>query len=243
MPDPAINVASLPPNTQASFEELAGLLQQLAGDKLLSISAFGGWLHEDPLFKRSPARSVVVLDEVDLKRLAQLATEGQRFGQRGLAAPLIMTPVYIDASRDVFPLELLEIQQVHITITGPDHFADLRFDGADLRLQCERELKSELIRLRQGLLSAAGDEAQLTPLGRDGAERAIRVLRGMLHLAGRDTPPLSTDIVAGAAEISGARLTALASVIEGATRIDFALYERLYAEIDALSSYADRLVA
>ena len=34
---------------------------------------------------------------------------------------------------------------MHQLVVGEDHFSELRFDSGDLRLQCERELKSELI--------------------------------------------------------------------------------------------------
>ncbi len=241
MTEPSATVGALPANSRAAFRELAELLTHLAGDSLLELSAFGGWLVADPLYNGTPARSVAVLRQVDLLLLDQLAREGVRFGKLGLAAPLMMTPEYIAASCDTFPLELLEIQQQHAVLAGKDHFATLQFKPADVRLQCERELKGELIHLRQGLLAAAGNYKQLGELCRHEAERATRVLRGVLHLSGRESPRLSAELVAQAALHTGVTLDGLVALV-GATRyVDFAAFERLYMDWAALADYVDRL--
>jgi hypothetical protein len=235
------SVAALPANSRTAFVELGALLARLAGDGLLELTAFGGWLVNDPLYDHTSARSVAVVREVDLRLLDQLAREGVRLGNQGLRAPLMMTPQYIAASCDTFPLELLEIQQQHTVLLGQDHFAGLRFEPAHVRLQCERELKSALLQLRQGLLAAAGNYKQLGPLCRHEAERATRVLRGVLHLGGRESPPLASEIVAQAAARTGQPLDGLGTVVEVARYVDFATFERLYQDLAALSEYVDRL--
>jgi hypothetical protein len=233
--------AALPANSRAAFHELAELLARLAGDRLRELSAYGGWLVDDPLYDGTPARSVAVLPQVDLRLLDQLAQEGVRLGKLGLRAPLMMTPEYIAASCDTFPLELLEIQQQHVVLAGHGHFADLRFAPADVRLQCERELKSALIHLRQGLLAAAGKYKHLGALCRQEAERAARVLRGLSHLAGRALPRLSAELVAQVATSTGLPLDGLGAVVGQAGPVDFAAFERFYADLAALAEYVDRL--
>jgi hypothetical protein len=236
-----MNLEKLPANTRTAFRELGQLLTRFARDDLLALSAFGGWLVNDPLHHGTPARSVAVLRHLDLRMLDQLAPEGVRLGKLGLGAPLMMTPEYIQASCDTFPLELLEIQHQHIPLGGEDHFAALRFEHANLRLQCEHELKSELIHLRQGLLSAAGSHKHLGALCRHEAERATRVLRGMLHLAGRELPPLAAELVAQAADATGLKLDGLRSVVADARHVDFAAFQRFYEDLAALADYVDQL--
>ena len=80
-----------------------------------------------------------------------------------------MTPAYLSGSVDSFPLELLEIQQRRAVLWGDDYFADLKLDQADVRLQCERELKRILLGMRQGLLASGGDPAPRRVVGRDAA--------------------------------------------------------------------------
>jgi hypothetical protein len=237
------DVAALPANTQPAFTELAGLLRDVLGEDLLSFTAFGGWLHDDPLCVGTPARSVAVVSRFDIPALDQLGTRGVRLGQRGVSAPLIMTPAYIDASRDVFPLELLEIKQLHATIVGDDAFAALTFEKPDVRLQCERELKSELIQLRQGVIAVGGRHERLGEIARNGAERTTRVLRGILLLKDADAPRAAHELVALAARTLAIELPMLDRVVGDRTGLDVAAYDRLYREITALSDLVDGLAA
>lgn len=236
-----IRVEALPAGRREVFAEFARTVQQLAGDGLLGLCACGGWVVDDRCCERAPAQAVLVLREVDLNLLDRLASVGSRFGRRNVAAPLIMTPEYIDASRDVFPLELLEIQQLHRVVCGADHFESLSLDAADVRLQCERELKSELIRMRQGLISAAGKRGPLDELCAGAAERSVRVLRGILHLAGRDAPALALNVMESTADVTGLRLVTLARAAVGADHLNFDGFRRCYDEVAALAQHVDQL--
>jgi len=233
---------AIPIDFRDGFELLAHVLSEIAADNLLSVSAFGAWLVDDPLYAREPAGSVLVLRSLDLSLLDRLARHGARLGQLKLQAPLIMTPEYVHASCDTFPLELLEIQQLHEPLLGEDHFAACRFEPRDLRLQCERELKRELIQLRQGLLAAAGKRRALDEVCRASARRTMRILRGLLRLGGQaKAPERSAALVTAARKSSGVRLDELHEVVTGAEHIGFEGFERFYREIESLAACADRL--
>jgi len=237
-----IDSGALPTMYRQGFEQFARALLELAGDNLLGLSAFGGWLESDPFFEDTPARSVAVLQRVDLKMLDRLASSGAKFGKSKITAPLMMTPEYIKSSCDVFPLELMEIQQLHALVVGQDHFAELTFDHRDVRLQCEREFKGELIQLRQGLLAAAGKRKLLPQLCHACALRIARMLRGVLFLNGvSPAPKLTRAIVKRAAEVSDQPLETLARIVTRPDQIEFDALERFYAEVDALTSYVDKL--
>ena len=77
--------------------------------------------------------------------------------------------------------------------------------------------------------------------GRREAERATRVLRGVLHLAGREPPGLAAEIVADAATHTSLRLDGLQSVVGAARYVDFGAFERFYQDLAALADYMDRL--
>ena len=242
MPNRKIDSSALPTTQRHGFEQFTQALLELAGDNLLGLSAFGGWLETDPFFENTPARSVAVLKRVDLKMLDRLASSGAKFGKSNISAPLMMTPEYIKSSCDVFPLELLEIQQLHTPIVGEDHFAELTFAQGDVRLQCEREFKGELIQLRQGLLAAAGRHKLLPELCRACAARIVRMLRGVLLLGGvSPAPKLTREIVKQAAETTDRPLDTLARIVATPSEIDFDAFERFYTEVDGLTSYVDGL--
>lgn len=237
-----IDTSAIPAAKRDAFGRFVETLITLFGDDLTGLSGFGGWVVDDPLYRETPARSVAVLENVDLSVLDRLASDGAQFGKRGIAAPLIMTVDYIRASCDVFPLELLEIQQLHARVLGDDHFADLKFEPRDLRLQCERELKSELIQLRQGLLRAAGKRNVLRELCLNCAERTVRILRGVMHIRGDgEVQQLAANIVGRATDVSGVALRALREVVETAGDVDFARFASFYDEIEALAAHVDQM--
>jgi hypothetical protein len=237
-----IDSSAIPVAYRNGFEQFAQALLELAGDDLIGLSAFGGWLESDPFFENTPARSAAVLRQVDLRMLDRLASSGAKFGKSNVSAPLMMTPGYIKSSCDVFPLELMEIQQLHALVLGEDHFTEVSFERSNVRLQCEREFKGELIQLRQGLLAAAGKHKLLPQLCHACALRIVRMLRGVLFLGGvSPAPELTRELVGRAAEISGQPLDTLARIVTMPDQIEFDAFERFYAEVDALTSYVDKL--
>jgi hypothetical protein len=236
-----VDVSPLPQPYREPFASLGRLLADLAGENWLGLWAFGGWLANDPFSRQAAATSVVILRQFDLRMLDRLAAAGVKLARQGLAPPLVMTPEHIQGSCDTFPLELLEIQQLGVPLAGENRFAGLKFAPADVRLQCERELKSKLIHLRQGLLMAAGKRKLLQGLCRSSAERAIRVLRGLLHLAGEKSPQMAADVVSRAAVVTGASTTALLRVVSLDAPIDLDGFETFHQEMAALATYVDQL--
>jgi hypothetical protein len=132
---------------------------------------------------RSDINSVLVLKDMCPPCLDTLASMGRRFGKRGLRAPLIMTPEYIQSSLDVFPMELLDIKLIHATLYGPELFSDLCVSKPLLRLQCERELKSRLILLMNGYVACLGKGPGLRDLLLRASSGYYPLFRGMLSLS------------------------------------------------------------
>ena len=214
-------------------------VQTLADRNCLAIIGFGAIAASgfDPA--RHVARSVLVLDKVDLEMLRELAKDGAKLGKAKIAAPLIMTPGYINGSLDAFPLELLEIQQCHVCFVGTDYFTDLSFEERHIRLQCERELKTILIGMRQGLLAAAGREKLLGAMEGDIAERLIRTLRGLLWLHGRRNYLSAIETVGRIEQETDRSLAGIRAALQENRRHDWNDFTRLYDEIDGLKTLAD----
>ncbi len=221
--------------------EYADLVQQLASDNLAGLTAFGAVLGPDFDPARMTAASVMVLNRVDLNLLRQLAEQGPRLGRKHLTAPLVMTPQYIAASLDTFPLELLEIHQRHATLCGQDHFDSLEFDDQHLRLQCEAEFKRTLIRLRQGLLAAAGREKILSELELDIGQQLIRTLRGLLWLKNIKEPLARDAVLAEGEKLAGRPLTGVRESMQLYGEHGWEEFTALYQDVEALAAVADEL--
>ncbi len=215
-------------------------LRALCGQQLLAVTFYG------PLPAPLPGESTAlanaaVFREVDLPMLAQIAREGKHFGRSGIAAPWALTPELIDDSRDSFPLELLEITQQHIGVYGPDYFDRIEFQPADVRLQCERELKVIEIHLQRGLLAAAGDEQSLGRLGRHLAQTLLRVLRGLAWLGGDRQPRKPYALVERIESSITRELTGIRRVLDDSAGADWQQFAQFHADVRALREIADRL--
>jgi len=235
-----VNIDQLNSGMQEPVRTFASRVQDLAGSNCLSITAFGAIA--TPGFDRAvhTAKSVVVLEQIDLSMLRELAKDGAKLGKAKIAAPLIMTPIYVQGSLDAFPLEFLEIQQCHLCLVGPDHFSDLSFDASHIRLQCERELKTILIAMRQGLLAAAGREKMFGAMESDIAERLMRTLRGLLWLHGKKEFLTAVQVVGQIEQDTDRSLPGIRSALEGSRQHDWDDFTKLYNEIDGLKTFADK---
>ena len=215
----------------------AETLKELAGDNARSLTLFGT-VAADTFNPRShTARSVFVVGAVDLEMLRRLARQGPRLGKARIAAPLIMTPEYIDASLDTFPLEFLEIAQHRVCVFGEDYFQGLSLQAADVRHQCEREIKTIQLGMRQALLAAAGRDKTLSTVEVDVGERLLRSLRGLLWLHGDTEPRAALDAVAAVEDGIQRSLPGVRSAVDDRSHHGWEEFKTLYADVDALRTH------
>lgn len=166
----------------------AGKLVAGLGDNLQSITVVGSGLTKDFKPGQSDINTVLVLKEQTLDSLNTLARMAKSMSKRKLAVPLIMTSEYIERSRDVFGIEFLDFQLIHQTTLGDDPFTSLALVKADVRLQCERELKAMLIRLRQGYIAAAGHKKLVRDILASAAGGLVPLLRAVMWLKDTERP-------------------------------------------------------
>jgi hypothetical protein len=156
------------------------------GDNLQSITVVGSGLTQDFKPGQSDINTVLVLGKQTLDSLNAVASLAKPMSRKKISAPVLMTPSYIERSRDVFGVEFLDLQLTHQTILGDDPFASLTFDKKDVRIQCERELKAMLIRLRQGYIAAAANKKLVRDILISTAKGLAPLLRAMLWLKDKD---------------------------------------------------------
>ena len=167
------------------FEEIL----QNSAPRIHSLYLIGSVITEDYLEKVSDINSIIVLREIDFTFLDILAPLGKRYRRQGLAVPLIMDPVYIQRSVEVFPIEFLTFKLVHHTLQGEDLLAGLEINRQELKCQCDRELKGRIIWLQKHYVSSMGDKKALAANIVSHMGGYLPILRGILHLLGQEPPP------------------------------------------------------
>ena len=228
------------PALRGAIREYSSEIGAHFGADLLGMALYGAVLEAGFDEKRAAATSAVVLRHIELETLRRLGEQGIRWGRRGIAAPLVLTPEFIAGSCDSFPLELLEIKQNHVTLVGEDHFTPLALKAEHVRLQCERELKRIKLRMRQGLLASAGRDALLAELEADIGLHVLRTLRGMLWLKGLTKYLPAPEVIAKCADLTGRPLAGLREALSTEQSRGWSAFCALYEDVEALAGMANR---
>ena len=118
------------------------------GTRLHSIVLYGSAARGDFQKATSDFNLIVVLESLDPASLESLSAPLTRWRRQGQPAPRLFSRSIIAESADVFPIEFLDLQSSRVVLHGQDPFADLEIHSHHLRLQCERELRDKLMRLR-----------------------------------------------------------------------------------------------
>ncbi len=233
MPD----LDQVPEHLRAPLRQFATRVQELAGDNALAWTLYGPAIAEP--HPRHAIHSMLVLREVDLDMLRRLAAEGPKYAQIKLAPPLISTPKLLKTSCDMFPLELIEVQQKYFVALGEDFFGGLKFEDANVRLQCARELKVLMIGLRQGLLAGAGKEEHMSLLRHHWSHGLLRTLRGWLWLKGAKGWKPGTGVLDAVATHVKRPLAGIRHAVVASEPIDWLAFQNLYADVEALEAAVD----
>ncbi len=193
-------MSGIPKSFDNFLDEIVTAREQ---DGFLSVYVVGSVLTPDFRPDRSDINSLVVVADINLKLLDFFVSLGKKHKDGGVAAPVLMTPEYITSSLDVFPIEFLNFREIHQTVFGDDVLAALQINPEHLRLQCEREVKSKLLWLHQGYISALGDRSFLVRRLLDSITGFFPVLRAILFLGGRGMPLACHDIVTALQDFIG----------------------------------------
>ncbi|MFA5352919.1 MAG: hypothetical protein WC291_01705 [Thermodesulfovibrionales bacterium] len=188
-----------PSVAQAAGPFFIEILERHAGD-IHSLHIVGSSVTPDFREKGSDINSLVVLRGMDLSFIESLAPLGKKYSKKGIAAPLIMTPDYIMTSLDAFPMEFLDFQLIHETVYGEDILKELPIDKLHLRLQCEREVKSRLVGLRQGYLSSLGDRERVEALLIRSITGCFPLFRAIIQLMGKVPPVQRAEVISSVRE-------------------------------------------
>jgi len=247
-PTKKFNIEQLRREIREPLRFLAEKLLADLGENFLSLSVVGSSLTADFHPKRSDINTVLVVERRSHKLLHLLAGYGISMGKRKLRAPLLMTEAYIQQSLDVFGVEFLDFQLNHSVIYGPDPFQGLSISKADVRLQCERQLKASLIQLRQGYIRALAKPKLIGDLLINCIAELLVLMRAMLWLVDCDRPREAEPTLGAAAEQFKFDPQTIASLVQlkqqharpQSDQVE-SMFENVYQVVDHLAKHVDQL--
>ncbi|MFI4910728.1 MAG: hypothetical protein ACIAQZ_03575 [Sedimentisphaeraceae bacterium JB056] len=244
-----LDIKDMPNNSvKKPMQELSEKLITDFFDNLISITITGSSLTDDYIKGKSDINTVLVFKEETMNVLNGISDLGRLLFKNHFDMPLIMIPSHIERSCDVFGVEYLDFQLNHKTIYGESPFKSLVIEKNDVRLQCEREFKANMIRLRQGYVASKVGPVKLVDILSSCASGLLPYLRAMLWLSDKEREPLIASTLESASNEFGFQVEPLAKLIgwkhEKPKPDKMELqdsFEYLYELIGSLSLLADKI--
>src|SRR5579863_7513008 len=139
---------------EAKLTELVSRLKAAAEANLKCIVLYGSAVTAEFRAGHSDLNVLCVVERAASEDLEHLHDASEWWERQGNPPPLIFTLDELHRSADVFAIELLDIKHHHRVLIGPELFANFEVPLHLHRLQVERELRTDWLRLRQAVLAA-----------------------------------------------------------------------------------------
>ncbi len=159
-------------------------LLDIHGDNILSVVLYGSATGVDFSPKNSDINFLIIFKELgfpQLNRSLKLISDGI---QKKIAAPLFLSHTHIETSKDVFPVEFLEIKDNNKLLYGAELFKDMEIAERHIRLFCEQQIKGKLIRLRQAYMEIGLKKKGVEALMKESLYAIMPIFRALLRLKG-----------------------------------------------------------
>jgi hypothetical protein len=147
----------------------------------------------------------------DLENLHQAA---EWWTKQGNHPPLIFTHDELLRSADVFAIELLDMKQSHRILFGDDFFTNLEVPLRQHRLQVERELRTNWLRLRQTVLAAPLSHKAHLAIMAQSVSAFCALFRHALFALGQPLPVTKREAVSTIAAYTGANPAGFHAILD-----------------------------
>ena len=189
---PLSHSLDLPEEVQDLLTRYEAQINEDWSTDLSSLLLFGSAARGDFITGRSNLNMLVLVRCLSVDLLQRAGQLHQKWGKHKIVAPLLMTEDDLGRSRRLFPLEFLQMTQHHVVLAGHDPFVEFHIDRDQLAWQCEQELMSNLLRLRQRFIEGAGRIEAIQALLILSITAVLPCIRGLLHLM--EQPSKGKDI-------------------------------------------------
>jgi hypothetical protein len=231
-------------------QELTQRLINAANDNLQALVLYGSAVTGEYRKNHSDLNVLCILRRAapsDLEHLHEPLTWWKR---KGFPVPQVFTEAELRASADIFAIELLDMKANHRMLYGEDFFPSLNVPTKLHKLQVERELRTNLVRLRQGILAVPPKDRVLVDLMDAAVSAFVTLFRHALLAFGEPPATSKREVVQRAAQIANASPDAFLTILdvhEGkrkASNVDAQETLRGYMElVERMTNETDRRLA
>ncbi len=171
-----------------TIDEFVKRIREAGGTNIESVILFGSAVAGDFHPELSNLNMFCVLRDGSFESLRALTPVAKWWDRQKQPPPLCMTRQELERSTDVFPIELLDMQQQHRVLFGEDVLTGLQIPMNLHRVQVEYELREKLILLRQHVMMASENERRLAEVLQRSVSSFSTLFRHALIALGEPSP-------------------------------------------------------
>lgn len=194
--------------------QLTDKLQAAARDNLKAIVLFGSAARGEYHERHSDLNVLCLLKRASAEDIEALHETAAWWEKKKFPAPQIFTLDELRASADIFAIELLDMKAHHKMIYGEDFFGELLVPMQLHRLQVERELRTNWLKLRQGILLAPQKDPVLMRLMDASVSTFVTLFRHALIVLRESEPAGRREVVTDIARLVAAQPDAFLAVLD-----------------------------
>lgn len=199
---------------EAKLTDLVNRLKSSARDNVKAIVLYGSAVSGEFREGHSDLNVLCLVSSATANDLEHLHPVAEWWTRQGNAAPLIFTLDELYRAADVFSIELLDMKAHHRVLYGDDFLANFEVPLRLHRIQVERELRSSVIRLRQGIVAAPLSNRDHLGLMTQSVSVFCSLFRHAVIAMGNPAPTSKRDAVTSVAAITGADPSAFHAVLD-----------------------------
>ena len=198
---------------EAKLTDLVNRLKTTARENLRAVILYGSAVSGEFREGHSDLNVLCLVNTATANDLEHLHPVAEWWTRQGNAAPLIFTLDELHRASDVFSIELLDMKAHHRVLHGDDFLASFEVPLRLHRIQVERELRTSLVRLRQGVVAAPLSNRDHLGLMTQSISPFCALFRHAIVALGGDAPRGKREAVAAVASLTGADPSAFHTVL------------------------------
>ena len=193
--------------------QFAAKVKNAAAGNLRSLVLYGSSARDDFQPQFSDLNILLILDTADAAALKTLNPVVRWWREQGEPAPVVMTAAELRQAADVFAIELLDMKQSHRVLEGEDVLSTLDVPRGMHRVQVERELRTAIVKLRQGFLEGK-DDASVSRLMTASVSTFATLFRHALMIFGEQPPREKRAAIESTGRFLSAEVSAMLQVLD-----------------------------
>jgi len=199
---------------EAKLKEIVERLRAAAPDNLKAVVLFGSAVTSEFSAKHSDLNILCIVERAGAPELEALHSPAQWWVQGQNPPPLVFTLEELHRSADVFAIELLDMKLRHRILFGDDFLADFEVPLQFHRLQVERELRTDWLRLREAILASPQKKKVRLGIMLGSVSTFCALFRHALIALGQTMPGTKREAVDAIAALTGADPSAFHAILD-----------------------------